>query len=296
MQQPAAAAGRHAPEARERRLSLRACLAWTAAGCAAVGVVMVAAWGDYTPGDDVGYNLGLAGGLAMLALFGYPLRKRVRWMGRAGPVKHWFALHMALGLAGPALILAHSRLTLASLNATIAFWSMVLVASSGVVGRFLYRQVHHGLDGRRESLDALRARAGMEGEEVRTWLRFLPAVREVLERFDAEAQRAAPRSVSGWLAFACLAPRARAARRRARTALASELPVVAQARGWESAVLARRMAKGEALIESWIAHAQAIGRLSAYERLFALWHVVHLPFVVLLVASAAVHVLYVHMY
>ena len=35
---------------------------------------------------------------------------------------------------------------------------------------------------------------------------------------------------------------------------------------------------------------------SAYERLFALWHVAHIPFVYLLVVSAIVHVVAVHAY
>ena len=36
--------------------------------------------------------------------------------------------------------------------------------------------------------------------------------------------------------------------------------------------------------------------LQSYERLFALWHVFHLPFFYLLVVTALIHVLAVHMY
>jgi hypothetical protein len=39
-----------------------------------------------------------------------------------------------------------------------------------------------------------------------------------------------------------------------------------------------------------------VAQYNAYERVFALWHVAHLPFVYLLVISAVVHVIAVHAY
>ena len=39
-----------------------------------------------------------------------------------------------------------------------------------------------------------------------------------------------------------------------------------------------------------------VAQFSFYERLFALWHVFHLPIFFMMVISALVHVLAVHMY
>jgi hypothetical protein len=39
-----------------------------------------------------------------------------------------------------------------------------------------------------------------------------------------------------------------------------------------------------------------VAQYTAYERLFSLWHVAHLPFVFLLLLSAVVHVVAVHAY
>jgi len=39
-----------------------------------------------------------------------------------------------------------------------------------------------------------------------------------------------------------------------------------------------------------------VAQLSFYERLFSLWHLFHLPLFILLVISALVHVLAVHMF
>jgi hypothetical protein len=39
-----------------------------------------------------------------------------------------------------------------------------------------------------------------------------------------------------------------------------------------------------------------VAHLAFYERLFSLWHLFHMPLFLLLVVSALVHVLAVHMY
>ena len=39
-----------------------------------------------------------------------------------------------------------------------------------------------------------------------------------------------------------------------------------------------------------------VAQYTAYERVFALWHLAHLPFVYLLIISAFVHVFAVHAY
>ncbi len=271
---------------------------WTLAATllAAAAVWWVATSGAYTAGDEIGYNLGLAGGILMLLLLIYPLRKRVRALDAMGPIKHWFSMHMALGIAGPVLILLHSRFELGSLNASIAFWSMVLVATSGVVGRFLYRRIHHGLYGRKASLEQIRAHAGMGEGEARTWLRHLPAVLEIFDRFAADAEVVTRAGLRQPVKFMALGVKARLAARRARRALANDLPLVAEARGWDAATLERRLHKGEKLVGAYVTHVQDVAQFEAYERLFALWHVLHLPFVFMLFFSAVAHVVYVHMY
>ena len=50
------------------------------------------------------------------------------------------------------------------------------------------------------------------------------------------------------------------------------------------------------LLQQYLAAACAAARFGAIERLFSLWHVAHLPLVVILVLTALFHVLAVHMY
>jgi hypothetical protein len=278
--------------------SLRRRAPWVFLATVALGAAVwwVGTSGAYTAGDDIGYNLGLAGGLLMLFLLVYSLRKRVRALTVMGPIKHWFSMHMALGIAGPVLILLHSKFELGSLNASIAFWCMVLVASSGVVGRYLYRQIHHGLYGRKTSLEQVRAKAGLGEAETKTWLRHVPEVQQALDAYSSEAQAAGRSGLRRPLRLFLLGFRGRLATRRARLILRHDLPIVAEARGWDDASLERRLRKGKRLVRAYVAHEQGIAQFAAYERLFALWHVAHLPFVFLLFFSTVAHVVYVHMY
>ncbi len=50
------------------------------------------------------------------------------------------------------------------------------------------------------------------------------------------------------------------------------------------------------LVQRHLAAVAGVARSGAYARLFALWHVAHVPFVVLLALSAVAHVFAVHAY
>lgn len=88
----------------------------------------------YTPSSDFGYYLGLVGSIFMVTLLLYPLRKRLQILQRVGDLRYWFKVHMFLGIAGPVLVLYHSTLKVGSLNAAVAFYSMLVVAF-GATGR-----------------------------------------------------------------------------------------------------------------------------------------------------------------
>ena len=60
--------------------------------------------------------------------------------------------------------------------------------------------------------------------------------------------------------------------------------------------LPRRLAAAGAMISTYLEAARHAAQFSAYERLFSLWHILHVPFVFMLVISGVVHVIAVHMY
>lgn len=250
----------------------------------------------FKAGDDVGYWLGVAGGVMMLLLFSYPLRKYLPVAQAWGSMKVWIWLHMALGVLGPLLILAHSTFHIGSLNAGVALYSMVIVAVSGVVGRFLYVRIHRDLRGEKTTLEALKAKAGLHQSEVRSKLAFAPAVEARMRNF-VEQELGGPEDGYNHLRRVVWLPWLQwFTYRRCLRDLHQPLRKLARHGKWTPEELHKREGKCQRLIRRYLATATRVAQFTAYERLFSLWHVAHIPFVYLLVFSAIVHVIAVHAY
>jgi hypothetical protein len=268
---------------------------------ALVALLIAAAWQItqlklFKPNDDVSYWIAVAGGSMMLALFSYPLRKYVRFMQGLGKVKWWFWVHLFLGIGGPWMILVHSGFHIGSLNAGVALYSMVIVVASGVVGRFIHVRVNRGLNGERMSLVELRERAGMVENDARSKLDFSPETETRLLAFEQHELRASP----GWLTHlrqATVLPLQQyVAYLRCAAELRRRLRQMATEQAWTPDDLQRRERRALRLADRYLDAVVRVAQYSAYERLFALWHLAHLPFVYLLIISAVVHVIAVHAY
>jgi hypothetical protein len=250
----------------------------------------------FLPADNVSYWIAVAGGSMMLALFTYPMRKYVRFMQGLGHVKWWFWIHLFLGIAGPWLILVHSSFHVGSLNAGVALYSMVIVVASGVVGRFIYVRVNRGLNGERMSLDELRERAGLVESDARSRLHFAPLVEARLLAFEQRELQAG----SGWVTAVrriALLPLLRwVAYRHCVAEARLRLRALAIGLKWSDKDLQQRERRAVTLINRYLEAVVRVAQYTAYQRMFALWHLAHLPFVYLLVISACVHVIAVHAY
>ena len=157
--------------AAERRMGVGAGVVWSAS------IVLIAmAWWvyikasanqlDYKPGVGFGYYLGLVGGVMMLLMLLYPVRKHLQFARSWGPLRYWFMLHMIFGIGGPVLVLFHSTFHVRSLNAGVALYSMLLVVASGIIGRFIYKRIHHGLYGRKSNLEELQQAVDVNQNKV----------------------------------------------------------------------------------------------------------------------------------
>jgi len=268
---------------------------------ALLALLVAAAWQItqlqlFKASDDLSYWIAVAGGSMMLALFSYPLRKHVRFMQGLGKVKWWFWTHLFLGIAGPWLILLHSAFHIGSLNAGIALYSMVIVVASGVVGRFIHVRINRGLNGERMSLVELRRRAGMVESDARSKLDFSPEVKARLLAFEANQLRTHP----GWLTHlrqvTVLPLQQAVVYLRCAAELRRRLRRMAAVQAWSADDLRRHQRRALRLADRYLEAVVRVAQYSAYERLFALWHLAHLPFVYLLIISAVVHVIAVHAY
>jgi hypothetical protein len=228
--------------------------------------------------DGLGYKLGIIGSSMMLALLAYSARKRIRALSGLGPLASWFRIHMILGLIGPIAILFHANFAVGSANAAIALTATLLVAASGIIGRFVYGQIHWGLYGRRANVLELRKELTETEDMVRPLLSGFPEVLSELDAFEARHTQP-PRSAASALArLFMLGPLMRGLRRRALSQLGEVL------------------FEERAATERYLSRLRKLAVFSCYERLFRLWHALHIPFFVVLILAMVVHVVAVHMY
>ena len=263
----------------------------------AIGVawLITSAFG-LTASSRLGYWLGVAGGCAMLVVFTYPMRKRIRLMRAWGAAKPWFVVHMMCGIGGPLIVLVHSGFHIGSINAGVAMFSMLVVAASGIAGRFIYVRIHHGLSGAHWTLDELQALIGNNDEQVHSRLAFAPGVEERLHAFRRDLAHPEAGAAARIGAFLTAAIRAHLVRKRCRHELMIALEARAAAAGWDRSQYRRALAKSTQLVDHYLDAVRRAAQLATYERVFSWWHVLHLPLVWLLVLSSITHVIAVHAY
>jgi hypothetical protein len=243
-----------------------------------------------------GYWLGIIGASLMAVLLLYPVRKRIRFFRVFGATRYWFRMHMIFGVLGPILILYHSNFQFGSLNSNVALVCTLLVAGSGLIGRYLYTKIFADLEGHRRSLQEMTNGAELTAEQKVRTNSLAPHLVERIKCFD-ELVLAPP---AGFLAC-CLVP--------AKLAVTTRLGFLRLA--WH----ARREIRKEAIkagigkaqrrkvqagvnrmLATHLRRVRRVAEFHSYERLFSLWHIFHLPFFYILVITALVHVLAVHMY
>ncbi|WP_273440626.1 hypothetical protein [Sedimenticola selenatireducens] len=282
MQAGAEAAGIGAPRLSMGQVALIARRLGTYLYTALLGYIMWNAWqvsGErYIVAEQgVGYWLGIATGVAMLLMLVYPWRKRRQFPVWLGGVKFWFRMHLGLGITVTCVVLLHSNFSLGSFNSQVALYCMMLVAASGLVGRYFYTQLHYGFSGKRK--------------EIRD------SVEKVLKHVDGlHALIPTPNSGDSWDLSEAEKLRKLAAK--------DEWKLREQLRLFEEQLksqlcseqypqLKKAYSRKLRKVHKSIAAARA---LLLFERLFSLWHVIHVPFFIMLVASVIFHVIAVHMY
>ena len=286
-----------APAARSAPSSPRPRLTAAQVGLALAALLVIVGWilplGTYlTPRSGLGYALGIVGGSLMLALLIYPARKRIRALAVLGSNKAWFRIHMVLGVAGPICILYHCDYHLGAANSNVALVSMLVVAGSGLVGRYLYARIHNGLYGQKASLAELRSEAARLKGEGGGAGRLLP---EFASRLDAAEKRVAqglplvPKAVSALLLFRIGRASLRHYVHRTLRGAAAESLAVAEHR--QALTFA-----ADRYADSRLAAARRVAEFESCERLFGLWHVLHLPLFGMLFVAGIVHVVAVNVY
>ncbi len=230
----------------------------------------------FRAGSDLAINCGYVGtGLMLLAILYVPLR-RIKSFRKIASNTMWFDFHLMAGTMGPAFIVLHTGLKLDNW-VSAAFWSMVIVFISGVVGRYLYTQVPDLLNGRElEKLDHERAFRGLRVE-------YAAAVAESDAILAPHKQLAESIAANGnmvrsffWVILEDLRRPSRWLSRRrvfARTGVPKKVAAELERRTGRMMLIGRRKVLAS--------HAQL---------LLHSWKKVHVPFSILMAAIASVHI------
>ena len=276
---------------------LRWPIVWT------IVIVALLAWGSHahleryiTPQRGLGYGLGITGGSMMLLLLIYSARKRFPWLRWLGGIPAWFEFHMVLGIVGPILVLFHSNFSFGATNSNVALVCMLLVAGSGVIGRYIYTRLHARLDGHEVTLEQLKA-IGDRLRSQTTSISFLPGLLDAVDRIEKRLIEPPKGFVARFLHLLTGGPRLAVARWLVRREIKRAVTFALRR---ESALIAQHAHRIAAVSRSYadrrLEAGRRMGEYQMYARLFSLWHVLHIPLFFMLLIAGIVHVIAINVY
>ncbi len=195
-------------------------------------------------------------------------RKRLARGKGAANLKRWLEVHIFCGIVGPVVVTFHTAFKFNGI-VSAAYWSMVLVALSGFVGRYLYVRIPRTIRGVELSQGELDERMAALLEDLQ-WTAG-PGVLDAIEQLDADIAAHAPR----WWQLG------------SRRVLAASIHTATRAIALADASVSARLT---ALLTERADLQQRRHALGVTKRVFELWHVFHLPLVWIMYAIVALHV------
>jgi hypothetical protein len=229
---------------------------------------------DWKAGGHLGRALGVVGAGMMTVMLLYSVRKRVGTLRRAGALSRWLDLHIYLGTIGPLCIVLHSTFKAQGL-VSLSYWSMIAVALSGLLGRYLYLQIPRTRAGEALTLAEVETLDKGLTEQLRGRFRLDDSLLKRLEALSSPAtDHAGLVKTLGRLALGDLRLR-RQLRRFARDCRGVPRPLLGELERVlrQKALLHRRIALWDRLHE-----------------LFHYWHVIHKPFAVVMYLFMVLHI------
>jgi len=237
-----------------------------------------------TAESGIGYALGIIGGSLMLILLMYPISKRLRFLTRLLPLRYWFGVHMMFGVLGPVMILFHSNFQLGSINSTVALGCMLIVAASGLIGRYIYTRIHHGLYGSKIQMNELRSDLSSEHQR----LSGEQSISETLQQQLMDIEKKHLATDTGIIASISNLKALSSSSRAIREQLATQMNAPTS--------VATPGSAATRVIDQYFSSLRRITMFRLYERLFSLWHILHLPLFIMMIITAIIHIFAVHLY
>lgn len=231
------------------------------------------------PSGFIGHGAGVIGSVLMLILLLYSVRKRMRSAHRWGNIQIWLNIHIWMGITGPLLVIFHTAFKFNGIVA-ISFWSMIAVALSGVLGRYIYLQIPRDIRGEELSDQDLR---DLDDGLIRQIAGLLKMEESAQQKFMgfAEGQIQMPakglRSLWRWMLQDISQP-----------FRVHRLKMGLRTRPGYSTTEIKRILK---LVQQRTKLRRRTIFLSTAKSLLHQWHIIHKPFAVVMLAIMVVHVI-----
>jgi hypothetical protein len=247
------------------------------------------------PGEGLGYMLGVIGGSLMLLLLAYPLVKRTRLFRDGSSSSFWFRWHMILGVVGPLLIFFHSNFSTGAVNSNVALFSMIVVAASGLIGRYIYSRLHQGLYGAKHDIGTLLAQATRLLTEIENDVGGANGLAATALSNIGRQMMSGNRSV-GLMSVVAMPVRVELARDRIMRQIRAAVRNNGRNKGWSRREAQAHTKAARRHVDEFLRAVSRAAHLSFWERMLSLWHVAHVPLFFLLLVSGVIHVVAVHLY
>lgn len=214
------------------------------------------------PSGFIGHGLGFLG--TFLMLFGvviYILKKRYRNFLKGIRLKYLLEFHIFLCTMGPILVIFHSAFKVGGI-VSVAFWSMLAIVLSGVIGRYIYVQIPKTIEGRTLSLQEAVQLQKVLSKQLLDDEQLNSELREASDKFKQSRL---------WI---------------------SRMYIIQTIRR-KMLTMGVGIEKRKAMIETLRQEAALSARIKnlAYmNRLFKYWHVIHQPFTLVLLLIVVFHI------
>jgi hypothetical protein len=205
----------------------------------------------------------------------YSSRKRIRSLWSLGKLSMWLEFHIFLCLLGPVLVVYHTTFKAGGI-AAISLWTMLSVAASGIIGRFLYVLIPRNMKG--SELDS--HQINEEFDRLGKSLRESEIGSSLIKMVDSQfAVIKRPSSLRETIStFVHLIRVKRRVKHSTKQLLAkSRIPHDA----------ARKLFKSVSMRASLIQRSIVLLQV---EKLFYYWHAIHLPFTAMMFITLVVHI------
>ena len=231
---------------------------------------------NFKPSGLYGQGLGILGTLLIfLGVVIYIIRKRYKFCARWGRLKYWLEFHIFLCSLGPVMILFHTAFKFGGI-VSIAFWSMVAVVVSGIIGRYIYIQIPRSIEGSELSL-----------QEIKATQRNISAILQESYQLDIAPHAA----MAGTLQLQSSSGTNFSGNRIFFKAWENQRRLSQIKRSLREKKMSRKEIKRISnLIKEEITINKRIERLQLMQQLFKYWHVAHMPFALVMVVIVVIHV------